>query len=211
MRKQIVLSSLFLVSGLLLSSVQAANFYDLKVCLHQLNRGGRINPLLPKEELKIGYKCKTQGVKTKNYSPDGYVQWTLVKKDGGQQIWAAHTGRWGPIYVGYIEDGYHSLEKAEGVCNKYEDIVLDEKPHKIKMTLPEMGFGKMNPDNPLNFELLKSLGYTSVTYNEDKKHRWFWSRSLTDGGDAWVFNSVIGEIAFDYRKNYANSVRCVGR
>ena len=211
MRKQIVLSSLFLVSGLLLSSVQAADLDDLKVCLHQRNRGGRTNPLLPKEELKIGYKCKTQGVQTENYSPDGYVQWTLVKKDGGKEIWAAHTGRWGPIYVGYIEDGYYSFWTSKEVCNKYEDIVLDKKPHKIEMTLPEIGFGfkKMIPNNPLNFELLQSLGYTSVIYNDKKL---FWSRShwrygLSTG--AWLFNSARGNIEAPFNRKV--SVRCVGR
>ena len=204
MRKQIVLSSLFLVSGLLLSSVQAADFDVLKkVCSHH----NKINPLLPKEELKIGYKCKTQGVETDNYSPDGYVQWTLVKKDGGKQIWAAHTGRWGPIYVGYIEDGYHSLEKAKKACNKYEDIVLDGKPYQIEMTLPETGFGETNPDNPLNFELLRSLGDTSVIYNEDNKI-WFWSRSP---GDALGVNIADGAYYSLPGDRKVSSVRCVGR
>ena len=210
MRKQIVLSSLFLVSGLLLSSAQAADLDDLKVCSPQ----NKINPLLPKEELKIGYKCKTQGVETDNYSPDGYVQWTLVKKDGGKQIWAAHTGRWGPIYVGYIEDGYHSLEKAKEVCNKSEDIVLDKKPHKIKMTLPETGFGETNPDNPLNFELLKSLGDTSVIYNEDNK-TWFSSSPRSPGDDdapgSLVYYVADGLHYYDPDSDDKASVRCVGR
>ena len=175
MRKQSVLSSLFLVSGLLLSSVQAADLDDLEVCPlfnGQKNEDAKVNPLRPdkdlnnEEELKVGYKCKTLGVETESYRPDGHVQWTLVKKDGGKQIWAAHT-KWGPIYVGYVETGVYSFSEAKRVCNKYENIVLEGKTYQIKMTLPEIGFRKAIR-NSLNFELLESLNYTSVISNEEQ-------------------------------------------
>ena len=179
--------------------------------VHQ-SEGAKINPLLPRnneEELKVGYKCKTLGVETANYSPEGYVQWILVKKDGGNQIWATHT-TWGPIYVGYVEDGLYNFDMANEVCNKYENIVLDEKPYQIKMTLPEIGFGITSYNNPLNFELLKSLNYTSVISNEGRG--WgFWSSSPFNddlGYSSWAIS--VNSRTSDFLNYIDLSVRCVG-
>ena len=175
---------------------------------------GKINPLPPKEdlnneeELKVGNKCIALGVETKNYRPDGYVQWTLVKKDGGKLIWAAHTV-WGHIYVGYIEDGYHNLNSANAVCNKYEDIVLNGKSYSIKMTLPEIGFRYTSRNEKLNFELLKSLNYTSVVSN--KHQNWLWARSPIINYTL-MFDPVKGKVVkvnYNKYRSYDRSVRCV--
>ena len=115
--------------------------------------------------------------------------------------------------------------EGKGGCNKQEDIVLDGKKYQIEMTLPEIGFGYTDANNPLNFELLRYLNYTSVApifykhtqkpllYGDyDRDRNWFWSHSPDYYyNSAWAFNSVTGEIDLGYRNNYENSVRCVGR
>lgn len=220
MRKPIILSSLFLVGGLFLSLAQATQLDNLEVCPNpNVPKNATINPLAPREVpayevLEVGYTCKVTTVETRPGKNEGYkstgdVQWTLVKKDGGKQIWAAHTVRWGPVYVGYVEPGYHNFSEAKWVCNKKEDIELDGLSRRIQMTLPEIGFGKTDINNPLNFELLKYLNYTSVIPNEDRI--WlFWSRTPDIYNKAWAFNPVSGFDDDDSQLDN-NSVRCVGR
>ena len=222
MRKQIVLSSLFLIPSLLLNLAQATNLDDLddlEEC--SLNEYGPINLLPGKEnpnskegELKVGYKCKALSVETKNYVPGGaYFQWTLVKKDGGNQIWAVDIADeiGGRIYVGSVENSYYSADQAKKVCNRDEVIDLDNgETYSITMTLPEIGFGKTDKSHPLNFELLKFLNYESVVSNEDRD--WFWSRSplINSPPYVWTFTSADSRI---YGSNIDNngSARCVGR
>ena len=193
-----------------------------------------INPMAPKEAnksqevvnvsaeankvLEVGYSCKVSTVETRSddegYKGAGYVQWTLVKKEGKKEIWSAHTQRWGPVYVGSVEDGYYNFNEAKQVCDRTEEFVFDGETHRIKMTVPEIGFGRGGSalDNPLNFELLKYLNYASVVSNEDRV--WFWSGSLDDRSDdvnAWVFRPVGGLLGSVGHRNYHGSVRCVGR
>ncbi len=193
---------------------------------------GRINPLLPKgensealpererngdevlnnsEALQEGYTCKVATVETrpdsdKGCEGGGIVQWTLVKKEGNKEIWAAHTG-WGLIYVGDVEHSAYTFSEAKEVCKNKEVVINGEK---IEMTLPEIGFGKGGSDieRPLNFELLKSLNYTSVVLSRDRS--WFWSSSPNDGLSAWVFHPASGYFSVFGRLSY-ESVRCVGR
>ena len=249
MRKLIVHSSLFLLGCLFLSLAQATNstnFDDIEVCPNpnvpeQNNNDNNIiiNPIAPEKEpvnevLKVGDTCKVATVETRTGKNEGYklmghAQWTLVKKDGGKEIWAAHTLwipsedgdkedwvayalRGGPIYVGYVEPNYYSFSKAKEVCDNYNleggiEIELDGNSHRIQMTLPEIGFGHTDIDNPLNFELLKYLNYSSVTSDEDRS--WFWSRSPNYYVSAWAFGSAGGVISHDGR-NSVFAARCVG-
>ena len=85
-----------------------------------------------------------------------------------KKIGFAHALRGGPIYVGYVEPNLYSFFKAQKVCDKYNleggiEIELDGNSHRIQMTLPEIGFGYTDIDNPFNFELLRYLNYSSVT------------------------------------------------
>ena len=75
------------------------------------------------------------------------------------------------------------------------------------MTLPEIGFGHTDIDNPLNFELLKYLNYSSVTSDEDRS--WFWSRSPYYDNYAWAFGSAGGEVS-NGNRYYYRAARCVG-
>ena len=258
MRKLIVHSSLFLLGFLFLSLAQATNFDDIEVCPNVPNQNNNnntiINPIAPgkkpaNEVLKVGDTCKVPTVETRTGKNEGYklmghAQWTLVKKDGGKEIWAAHTLwilsedggkedwvahalRGGPIYVGYVEPSYYHFSKAKWVCGKYIEIELDGNSHRIQMTLPEIGFGHTDIDNPLNFEFLRYLNYTSVTPDPDldeilstrfsaitdEDRSWFWSRSTYGRLDAWTFNSISGEYDH-FSRGYRNAydlVRCVGR
>ena len=216
MKKQIILSSLFFVASLFLSSVQAANLDDLDICPNPNSSDNRV--------LEEGYTCKVSTVETRLDSDEGYkddedckdhqgvcyVQWTLVNKEGDKETWAAHAGRWGwgLIYVGDVEDGVYTFSDAEKVC-KNKEIVINGK--RIKMTLPEIGFGLGGSDieRPLNFEFLKHLNYTSVVSNRDQS--WFWSLSSSLNRDilAWVFRP--DRRGFHYNRYGHNSVRCVGR
>ena len=224
MRKQIVLSSLFLIPSLLLNLVQATNLDDLEECpipsMHQ-NEDGPINLLPGKENpnSKVGYKCKALSVETKNYVPGGaYFQWTLVKKGGGNQIWAVDIANemGGRIYVGSVENSYYSFDKAKEACDRKEVIDLGNgETYSITMTLPAIGFGKTDKNHPLNFELLRFLNYESVVSNEDRN--WFWSRSpFISSSSIYVyvgtFSSDDSEIFYyeEDRNNVYGSARCVG-
>ena len=162
-----------------------------------------------------GYQNEEQG--------DVYAQWTLVKKEGSRKIWEARTLKREPVYVGSVEDDYYSFEDAKKVCDRTEEIVLNGKTHQIKMTLPEIGFGRSDIDNPLNFEFLTYLNFKSVVSNRgssNKDRRWFWSSSPVKGWKAvWLHlpNSCCGVYIGSGSlltlkqggENY--SVRCVGR
>ena len=89
--------------------VQATDVDDLEVCPNEDVTISPFTPQVTPQELKVSYTCKVIAVETKNYKTTGNVQWTLVKQDGDKQIWAAHTLRWGMIYVGYIEAGLYSF------------------------------------------------------------------------------------------------------
>ncbi len=233
MKKQMILLSLFLVTGLFLSPVQAANpeicpnpnSSETPPVVESSKPSTVIYPMARKEasqEVKaeageVGYTCKVLTVETEGYKNeeegDVYVQWTLVKKEGMKEIWAAHTERWGPlyVYVGDVEDGFYTFKEAENVC-KDKEIVLNGETHRIKMTLPEIGFGigGSDIDNLLNFEFLKYLNYTSVVSNRDQT--WFWSgsSSFSHYAYAWGFHPASGHFDDDLRY-YLYSVRCVGR
>ena len=159
-----------------------------------------------------------------------------LKKDGGKEIWAAHTLwipsedgayvgyggkegwvahalRGGPIYVGYVEPNSYSFSEAKEVCDNYNleggiEIELDGNSHRIQMTLPEIGFGHTDIDNPLNFEVLKYLNYSSVTSDEDRS--WFWSRSPNWHSNAWAFGSAGGVTFYGGRDYVFKAARCVG-
>ena len=236
MGKQTVFLSVFFVFGLFLNPLQAANLDDFEICPNPNflpEDLAVINPMAPKETnqgveveanneasddgikvLEVGYTCKVPTVETKSYrngeEGDVYVQWTLVKKERDGEIWAAHTGRWGSIYMGgveHISSFWHTFDKAKEVCNKTEEFVFNGEVHRVKMTLPKIGFGKgdSDVDNPLNFELLKYLNYVSVVSIEDRDL--FWSSSL-NGDFAWV-HPVHGTFLSEF-KDFAHLVRCVG-
>ena len=217
---------------------------------------GKIDPFASRDTtdhkiLEVGYKCKVHTVETRpdeeigGYSPSAdYVIWTYLENEKGQPIWAVYTELWGTIYVGYVETkganpvGRYLFSQVfsfdtweeKGPCNKKETIVLPSGGHlEVQMTLPAIGFGRgdTDSDNPLNFELLESLGFRSVVSNERKD--WFWARSpynsflgqnlprnhriveATRLHAAWAFHSVDGRINNFYRRRYfANSVRCIG-
>ncbi len=181
-----------------------------------------INPMLPPSassgtKLAVGYSCivptvETRAGKNEGYKPTGMVKWTLVRNNENKQVWAAHTRRWGPIFVGSIEPEEYGLIKAREVCNKYEDVVLEGVNLRISMTLPEIGFGASEVDNPLNFELLKSLNYMAVVPNENK--RYFWSTTPNTGQfhrSAWAYDSIVGKMGYDPALTLSYSVRCLGR
>ena len=195
--------------------------------------------------LEVGYTCKVSTVETRpdseeGYKGDGYAQWTLVKKEGKKEIWVAHTQRWGPVYVGPIEegrvpvvtsvtgpvyvgsveDGYYDFNEAKKICDRTEEFIFDGETYRIKMTLPEIGFGRGDSDfdSPLNFELLKYLNYTSVVSNESRRN-WFWSSSFSHKNynlaASWVFHPS-GHSLIKYGLKYSGRqnnylVRCVGR
>ena len=207
MKKQMILSSLFFVTGLFLSSVQGADSDEPKICP---------NPNSPNEALEVGYTCKVPTTVETRYSdedPNGkdYAEWTLVKKEGSREVWAARTPKRGPIYVGPIEEGYYNFNQAEEVCNRTEEIVFDGETRQIKMTVPEIGFGRVLDidNNLLNFEFMKYLNYTSVI--PDKVREWFWAAPITKDKSAWSFRPVNDNFNYDYRSNLHSSVRCVGR
>ena len=165
--------------------------------------------------LPTGYTCKVATVETENYDWEdiNYLKWTLVKQDenGGKRIWAVDLGEI-IIYLGYVEPGSYNFSEAKDQCDKKETIVREDgSSFQVQMTLPEIGFGNegTDPNNPLNFELLKSLNYTSVVSNENDSNGWFWSRSPYYSPYAWAFHSVDGRI-YKYYRYYISSVRCVG-
>ena len=58
----------------------------------------------------------------------------------------------GRIYVGFVENNYHSFDQARNLCNRKEVIDLDNgETYSITMTLPEVGFGGTNKSHPLKF------------------------------------------------------------
>lgn len=161
------------------------NLDDLEICPNRKLRSRvsasssrRINPFLPKgenvvealpenEALKEGDSCKVATVETRpglngGYEGGGYVQWTLVKKEGNKEVWAVHT-EWELIYVGGVEDGTYTFFDAKWLCRDKE-IVIDGE--KIQMTLPEVFYGGRVGSNierlTLDFELLKHINYESV-------------------------------------------------
>lgn len=211
MKKQIILLSLFFMASLFLNSVQALDLDNLEICPNP--NSSETPPVL-----EVGYTCKVPTVNTRpgsdeGYRRDGYVQWTLMKKEGDRKIWAAHTGRWGLVYVGSIEDGYYTLGEAEEVCNRIEEIAFNGEVRHIKMTLPEIGFGRGYSDieNPLNFELLTYLNHKSVVPNGDGN--WYWSNSPPHGFRnifGFVFHPASGDLSKIFI-GYKHLVRCMGR
>ena len=206
-----------------------------QTALQSTERTGKIDPssikvlgsVVSNETIEVGflptgYTCKAATVETENYDWSvNYVKWTLVKQDenGGKRIWAVDLGET-IIYLGYVEPGSYTFSEAKDQCDKQETIVREDGSSfqvsfQVQMTLPEIGFGKegTDPNSPLNFELLKSLNYTSVVSNENNTEVWFWSRSPYYSPYAWAFHSVDGRV--DGRvdvgnRYYYGSVRCVG-
>ena len=214
MGKLIILSSFFVVGSLFIGQVgEALDLESLEICYGLHSSKETADTLESRQELlpgslKVGYTCKVARVETDHYSKEGYVPWTLVKRDGDKQIWSARTQEWGPIYVGYVEPDHYTFVEAKEICNREEEIKLDGKSLTIAMTLPEFGFGKTRIDEPLNFELMTHFNYTSIMPDEDGK--WFWASAPGYRYGAWLFSAAYPSLYSDLYYT-RRPVRCVGR
>ncbi len=181
--------NLVIITTLICANVSAANFNNLDVCPNPNTTVGKLDPSSTKinksyADLKEGDSCKIQSIDTQpngegGYKSTGFVKWTLAKRSVLGDIWSVSTQRWGNIYVSYIESTLLKVSDAKEFCNRDEIIVLNNQSKKVQMSLPEAGFGRSHPENPLNYELLTSLNFSKVVpYNYE---RWYWTSTSASG------------------------------
>ncbi len=162
-------------------------------------------------KLEVGYSCKVATKLTRNYRNRGEVKWTLLSNRGGdKKIWAVDTPYWGKIVVNYVEDGLHTHADALKICHRVENLSINGKEEEVLMMLPKTGFRYKVKNNPINFELLYYLNYTSIFPPSSPWPLKFWSNTHGYMHHMRLLTSLDGSTSSTVTKHKA-SVRCMGR